>query len=334
MKGFTLVELLVVITIIGVLMSLMIPAVNSAREAARRMQCTNNQKQISLALLTDESSKKAFTGYVNFIGKSGNRNPDGWNYDQTGEADAWGASGTTTAVRASWAISILPQLEQSTLYDRWVSETGDRTFNLESYICPSANARDTSGVCALNYVVNCGKADNSVGKKINDTTTLTKVAPDDNRANGVFFDRTRTKVKQNIDYINRSDGTSYTILTTENMQADRWDTLWESKIGFCYPDTGYTGLTNPYDFFAGACPTSGNGASKDAPALINHCNDSTAAPDFDRYLLSRPSSGHPGLVVASFCDGSVRTINESVESDVFQKAMMAKSNHVFSSDSL
>ncbi len=65
--GFTLVELLVVITIIGMLVALLLPAVQSVRENARQTQCLNNLKQISLATVSHESAKGEFPGYSQFI---------------------------------------------------------------------------------------------------------------------------------------------------------------------------------------------------------------------------------------------------------------------------
>ncbi len=66
-RGFTLVELLVVITIIGMLMALLLPAVQAAREAGRRAACMNNQKQLSLGVIQFESAHGQFPGYADKI---------------------------------------------------------------------------------------------------------------------------------------------------------------------------------------------------------------------------------------------------------------------------
>jgi prepilin-type N-terminal cleavage/methylation domain-containing protein/prepilin-type processing-associated H-X9-DG protein len=98
--GFTLVELLVVITIIGILIALLLPAVQAAREAARRMQCTNNLKQIGFACLNHEQQFGFFpTGGWGF---SWNADPNlGFGHNQPG----------------SWAYSVLPFIEQQPLHD-------------------------------------------------------------------------------------------------------------------------------------------------------------------------------------------------------------------------
>ena len=99
-RGFTLVELLVVIAIIGVLVALLLPAVQAAREAARRTQCKNNLKQIGLAIHNHHDTK----GYM----------PPGTSQDQQPfgpAASNWGAS---------WMVYILPFVEQGPLFDKLV----------------------------------------------------------------------------------------------------------------------------------------------------------------------------------------------------------------------
>jgi prepilin-type N-terminal cleavage/methylation domain-containing protein len=117
-KGFTLVELLVVIAIIGVLVALLLPAMQSARESARRMQCANHLKQIGLACTNFENQYKGLPPL---------RLADNW---------------------ATWAAMILPNMEQSnviTLWDlkkRYFQQTPQAVQqNLPFYFCPSRRTR-------------------------------------------------------------------------------------------------------------------------------------------------------------------------------------------------
>lgn len=97
-SGFTLVELLVSIAIIGILIALILPAVQSAREAARRVQCKNNLKQLALAMHNHESTYGRFPS-------------NGWGYRWVGVPDR----GTDKRQPGGWIYNILPHLEQSSL---------------------------------------------------------------------------------------------------------------------------------------------------------------------------------------------------------------------------
>ena len=107
-KGFTLVELLVVIAIIGMLVGLLLPAVQQAREAARTMQCSNQLKQMGLAALNHESTNKAFPSC-------------GWSCDWEGDPDF----GFGPNQPGSWCYSLLPFLEQNALWQ--LGSDGDKS---------------------------------------------------------------------------------------------------------------------------------------------------------------------------------------------------------------
>ncbi len=125
-RAFTLVELLVVITIIGILISLLLPAVQSAREAARRLQCQNNLKQLALALHNYHSAWNIF--------------PPSSVWRVNGKLDISQIDTANNANRfENWAIMILPEMEQQALHDK---------FDLSQSISATANSIPRSQVLA------------------------------------------------------------------------------------------------------------------------------------------------------------------------------------------
>ncbi len=125
-RGFTLVELLVVIAIIAMLIALILPAVQQAREAARRLECKNNLKQISLALQNYYGSHNGFPpGYVSNFDSAGSDTGPGW----------------------GWAAMILPELEQANLQNsivftqpiEAVVNRAARSTPIKAYLCPFAD---------------------------------------------------------------------------------------------------------------------------------------------------------------------------------------------------
>jgi prepilin-type N-terminal cleavage/methylation domain-containing protein len=155
-RGFTLVELLVVIAIIGILVGLLLPAVQAAREAARRMQCSNNFKQLTLAMHTYNDVYNAFPLHMH-------RSPHDY-------------GGTGTSGNLSWYYGLLPYVEQGNAFNgvpsidsgagySWTGLVSGATplgkmarVKIATFVCPSESATNTNvaGLANFNYVANSG----------------------------------------------------------------------------------------------------------------------------------------------------------------------------------
>ncbi len=154
-EAFTLVELLVVIAIIGVLVALLLPAVQAAREAARRTQCQNNMKNVALAMMTYESAKKTYPAPAYMVPNASAQN-----------------TLVDNVLYTNWLIELLPQLEMANLYDRidaqWnvasaansrrITDPASKTPNdvdeiateIPIFLCPSDNGSGNPFVGGIN----------------------------------------------------------------------------------------------------------------------------------------------------------------------------------------
>ncbi len=200
--GFTLVELLVVIAIIGILIALLLPAVQAARESARKVTCTNHEKQIALALLNYHGSHRTFP---------------------PGIIAGWGHS---------WGANILPQLEQKALAETIIwSETGNwygtdpisiALQNLSRAKVPMLRCPSQPGAESVDYIISDRYRTNYLGNSGSNATT-DDYAPssmiDMTRSNGVLLASHCNNAWKSIRIGDISDGTSNTFLIGEAVYA-------------------------------------------------------------------------------------------------------------------
>jgi prepilin-type N-terminal cleavage/methylation domain-containing protein len=312
-SAFTLVELLVVIVIIGILMGLLLPAVIGARERARQTQCSNNQREVALAVQGYESDKDHLPGYINNFG-----------------ADA-------DTSRLSWLVVVLPYLGREDLWTVWRDPgiplsnqtAGNGKYQtavgeMPQLICPS-DSRSGAGV--LSYVANCG-----IGASTSEI-----------QAHGVFQNRSGgTSPPFTTDRI--PDGASNTLLFSENIQATLWVPPLVDPDDATPSSNPWTGLdtTVPIDYreaHVGMVWTAS--ATPDRCRRINQCKDAVVrlydpavpgtplnpptlgSPYSGRPIIvvARPSSYHVGGVVASYADGHQDYMDEDINYAVFRQLM-------------
>jgi prepilin-type N-terminal cleavage/methylation domain-containing protein/prepilin-type processing-associated H-X9-DG protein len=280
--GFTLIELLVVIAIIGVLIGLLLPAVQKVREAANRTRCQNNLHQIGVALHHYHDAHGSFpSGYRCQVQP-----------DPTYTSPGWG-----------WGALLLPQIEQGTL-SRQINfalpvenpaHLGVRTTVIKVFTCPSDAATgvftvyDKNNNALADAATNSYAASHGVGVDLDDEL-------DD--FNGMFSRNSTVRIAD------VTDGTSHTIAAGERAAAFA-KTPWAGAVNY-----GTVRVTP-------GAPTANTGAIEQAPVQVlahidvEGINDANADPE-DFW------TPHPGTAIFLFVDGSVQPIRITVALPVLQ----------------
>ncbi|MEX2309118.1 MAG: DUF1559 domain-containing protein [Pirellulales bacterium] len=339
LHGFTLVELLVVITIIGMLVALLLPAVQAVRENARQVQCTNNLKQISLATMAHETSKGQFPGLSQFVKRSRTI----WatiDYDPTArkfivvsspeytnptEAQLKNISGF------SWATVLLPRLERQDIWDQMVQPpvTGSTVIPvqippMEVYVCPSdTDATAQADLAGLSYSGNSGAWDREgVG---HNADFWMESGHGDTVDNGVFvsiadYERHFGKAPK-VRLGTMKDGAGTTLMYVENVHK-----TYDS--GTATPFFSWLGNFDPthlmeqrFGFVWVVNTAPQPGMNLDNQEAINR--NTTSAVDFfaDRPVFARPAGTHGSGVNVTFCDGHGSFMREDIDYIVYQQLM-------------
>lgn len=354
-RAFTLVELLVVISIIGVLVALLLPAVQAAREASRRATCNAQLREIGQAAITFETAKKRLPGWQELVARNGNILTICDNVTPGSENKA-----------AGWPALLLPYIDQQALYDRWDDHTvsiADPTLTtyLPVLACPSRPIRHTA-YPFMSYVANTGflplpndpapyGAIASSGKTYNPIGTPKSIywqIEDGN--NGPFVDRVPCPDPAGIETVgaisNRlrltavettdiHDGMSNTIFFAENLMAGAWGagriagrgTPEHLNMSFVwlYRSDQWPSVVNPP-----VGPPHKNPVVPGAVLPKNRINgekwqnkghDTPAMPAVVDPEVARPSAWHSGGANVVFGDKHTAFLSDAMDYDVYQQLL-------------
>jgi prepilin-type N-terminal cleavage/methylation domain-containing protein len=303
-RAFTLVELLVVIAIIAVLIGLLLPGVQKVREAAARMSCQNNLKQIGLAFHSYESTNQKFPPGGRDGRPEGQENQSCCNWDDQQAAAKNNSGIMDNRDGFSWRYWILPYLEQENLFNT-VKRSVVYATPVKVYYCPARRAPAVYGSSARSdYNGNAG-------------TTFSNGTPTDdspggqNTFNGVVL---RTNVPP-VRLVEISDGTSNTLLVAEKwLHPQRFNADGGDNEPWC--NAGWD-----------ECIVRIGGGTYNHPQLGNI--DRTPRPDVEAPHSvdadGKPvtiwnesfGSSHPSGMNAVLCDGSVRVVHYGISRDVW-----------------
>lgn len=322
-KGFTLVELLVVIAIIGILVGLLLPAVQAAREAARRMQCSNNLKQLGLAMHTHHDSQRKLPS----VHASG---------------CCWG----------TWMIPVFPYVEQTNVYNLYQNYGGSDTVNTQFpsqsasgvfprygtapnntnvsskrygvFTCPSdiPNA-PISGLTSHNYAVMTGNGSSYPGL-VNGPTPLPTgyvlgagMFDPRNQENVTPVTNPPVKFANKNKFGNVSDGLSNTVMVVEILQGSGTDlrgfTWWGIVAG---ASSYYAPNSKSPDRISQNCT---NEPARNLPCVVG-----------TSFYVMTARSRHTGGVQAALGDGSVQFFSEGIDPNTWMKLGTASDGQVTS----
>ena len=288
-RGFTLIELLVVIAIIAVLIALLLPAVQQAREAARRTQCRNNMHQIAIALHNYHDAHQCF--------------PIG----DMGYASGMYHGGYVGCIQqGAWPVAILPLIDEAALYNSInlednATSPANRTSSaqvLAQYLCPSnPNPAQLRNQGLIHYLGNYGS-----GTSMYDTRT---------RVNGVLLTWDRAPTVRITDI---SDGTSNTFLLGEAGLAGDIDLFGDARHNFWSEACGRCNCNNVRPVVMSTC------------FRINAPIEETGGTGNQRHHAF--GSYHEGGCFFAFCDGQVRFISENIDTTTYRALSTRDNNEV------